>query len=187
MHSSNTADTRSEYRYPQGCEMDCDEFGKERQLTVLGVATSTLKKGLLPLSNMLFLFFAVFALCKGYGASIPTILNDVIDPRDPLQSGPAIVQTYKMRTRLDIVWSCVTTLFICTWVAIHPNIPPRDEGHIRSLWRRIKLMLWTLLVPELVLIWAYRQWDAAKYISEYFEGEHGNFWLFFCNLLRNYR
>jgi len=48
-------------------------------------------------------------------------------------------------------------------------------------------MLWTLVMPELVLIWAYRQWDAAKYISEYFQGGHGNVWLFFCNLLRNYR
>ena len=35
-----------------------------------------------------------------------------------------------MRTRFDIVWTCVTTLFICTWVAIHPNIPPRGAGHV---------------------------------------------------------
>jgi len=136
---------------------------------------------------MFFLFFAVFALCQHYGASIPVILDDVIDPRDSLQPGPAVVQTHKMRTRFDIVWSCVTTLFICTWVAIHPNIPPRGEGHLRSVWRRIKLMLCTLVVPELVVIWAYRQWAAARYISEYFQGGHGNVWLFVCNLLRNYR
>ena len=119
---------------------------------------------------MSFLVFAVFALCQRYGASMPVILNDVIDLREPLQSSPAIVQTHKMRTHLDIVWSCVTTLFICTWVAIHPNIPPRSEGHLKSLWRKIKLMLLTLLVPELVLIWAYRQWDAARHIAEYFQG-----------------
>ena len=132
---------------------------------------------------MFILTFAIFALCQHYSASVPVILNDVIDPREPLQSGPAV---HKMRTRFDIVWSCVTTLFICTWVAIHPNIPPQGEGHMKSLWRRIKLMLWTLLVPELVLMWAYRQWDAARFIAEYFQGEHRNV-LLFCKLLRNYR
>ena len=34
-------------------------------------------------------------------------------------------------------------------------------------------MLWTLVVPELILIWAYRQWAAARHIAELFEGEHG--------------
>jgi hypothetical protein len=27
------------------------------------------------------------------------------------------------RTLLGIIWSCVTTIFLCTWVSIHPNIP----------------------------------------------------------------
>ena len=38
-------------------------------------------------------------------------------------------------------------------------------------------MLWTLLVPELVLIWAYKQWAAARYYGELFKGE---IYLFRC-------
>jgi len=114
----------------------------------------------------MFILFLILAVFQHYGASMPII----IDIREVLQSGP-VIQDQKIRTRFDIVWSCVSTLFICTWVAIHPNIPPRGEGHTRSLWRRVKLMLWTLLVPELILIWAYKQWSAARYIAEYFEGE----------------
>jgi len=32
-------------------------------------------------------------------------------------------------------------------------------------------MLWALIVPELVLAWAIRQWMAAKMIEEEFKGE----------------
>ena len=70
-----------------------------------------------------------------------------------------------MRTQSDIIWSCVATLFICTWVTIHPNIPPRNEGSIVFL---------TLVVPELMLIWAYRQWALATDIGELFKGENGS-------------
>src|ERR1700691_5725134 len=28
-----------------------------------------------------------------------------------------------VRTKTSIVWSCLVTIFSCTWVAVHPNIP----------------------------------------------------------------
>src|SRR6266545_4104434 len=121
------------------------------------------------ISRNMFILLLIIGVFRSYGASMPIIPN-VSDPREALQSGP-VIQNQKIRTHFDIVWSCVSTLFICTWVAIHPNIPPQGEGRLWSLWRRIKLMLWTLLVPELILIWAYKQWAAARYVAEYFQGE----------------
>jgi hypothetical protein len=35
------------------------------------------------------------------------------------------------RTLLGIVWSCITTIFLCTWVAIHPNIPEPEPQNKR--------------------------------------------------------
>ena len=124
-------------------------------------------------SNMLcfLLLFSVLSqanYCVGSG--LPTVSAHAPDsesaPSPVAQSGCSI----KTRTHFEIIWSCISTLFICTWVSIHPNIPPRDEGHLCSLWRRIKLMLWTLLVPELILLWAIRQWLAARFIAELFKG-----------------
>ena len=128
------------------------------------------------LSPNMFILFLAIAVFQSFGASMP-IIPGLMDPREVLQSGPVILGNHRIRTHFDIVWSCVATLFICTWVAIHPNIPPRGEGHIRSLWRRIKLMLWTLVVPELILIWAYRQWSVVRYIAEYFQGRDEIVWL----------
>jgi len=119
----------------------------------------------------MFVLFFVFALFPTSGSSLPII--PIV--REVLQPDLVTVESNKLRTRFDIVWTCISTLFVCTWVAIHPNVPPRGEGHIRSLWRRIKLMLWTLVVPEMILVWAYRQWAAARYIAELFEGEHSIF------------
>ena len=126
-----------------------------------------------PQFNMFVLFF-LFALFRNYGASLPiTDIPNVLDVRDVIPPAPVTVENHQLRSLFDIVWSCISTVFICTWVAIHPNVPPRGEGHIQSVWRQIKLMLWTLVVPEMVLVWAYRQWAAARYIAKLFEGEHG--------------
>jgi len=76
----------------------------------------------------------------------------------------------KKRTQYEIIWNCLTTIVICTWVSIHPNIPPPHKGHLGVFWRRIKLMLWSLIVPELILGWAFRQWIAAREIEREFKG-----------------
>jgi len=75
------------------------------------------------------------------------------------------------RSELDILISCWTTIFICTWVSIHPNIPPSGKTVIRTLWRRITLMFWALIVPELILAWAVRQWLVARAIVHEFRGK----------------
>jgi len=31
------------------------------------------------------------------------------------------------RSLRDIIWSCVLTMSLCTWVAVHPNIPSPDD------------------------------------------------------------
>ncbi|KAF4600347.1 hypothetical protein EYR38_004972 [Pleurotus pulmonarius] len=74
------------------------------------------------------------------------------------------------RSVYEIVWSCVAVVFACTWVAIHPNVPPK---HIRtSRWRRLRrrvcLMIWALLVPELMVMWAVGQWSSADIVSREF-------------------
>lgn len=74
------------------------------------------------------------------------------------------------RDTTDIVWSCLAVIFCCTWVAIHPNVP--HYGIRASRWkmlrRRVLLMLWAILVPELMVMWAVRQWfEAGQAVEDY--------------------
>ena len=82
------------------------------------------------------------------------------------------------RTIWNIVWSCFATIFLCTWVAIHPNIPcpkVREANSRIQRWvwnpllsfakHRLPLFICALLGPEYVLGWAVRQFLRARKIA----------------------
>ena len=88
------------------------------------------------------------------------------------------------RTIWSIMWSCLVTIFSCTWVAVHPNIPcPKKReanGWIeRRIWNsllsfaehRLPLFICALLVPEYVLAWAIRQFLSARRLANENKGE----------------
>ncbi len=82
------------------------------------------------------------------------------------------------RTIWNIIWNSIATIFSCTWVAVHPNIP--DPNLKAKFWRhRLKLMAITLTVPELVVIWAMRQWLTVHQASAS-QAERGAFCFYYC-------
>ena len=73
----------------------------------------------------------------------------------------------------------MVTIFSCTWVAVHPNVPcPKKReanGWIeRCIWNplisfvehRLPLFICALLVPEYVLAWSIRQFLVARKIAK---------------------
>ncbi|KIK51329.1 hypothetical protein GYMLUDRAFT_181605 [Collybiopsis luxurians FD-317 M1] len=66
------------------------------------------------------------------------------------------------RSLYQIVWSCVGVLIACTWVAVHPNVPSPRDGFWRILGRKFWLMVVALIAPEVVVLWAARQWFSAR-------------------------
>ncbi|KDQ60372.1 hypothetical protein JAAARDRAFT_205330 [Jaapia argillacea MUCL 33604] len=76
------------------------------------------------------------------------------------------------RTASSIVFSCLTTIFTCTWVAVHPNIPSPDESIIEVTLRRTGLTLMAVIAPEIVLVLALRQFFVARRIAKDHR-EHG--------------
>src|SRR5258707_7543544 len=71
------------------------------------------------------------------------------------------------RTMFNIVWGCVSTTIICAWAAIHPNIPPR-EGLLKRTLRRLELMFWTIVAPEILPCWALNQLLGAITVRDVF-------------------
>ncbi|KAI9450282.1 hypothetical protein F5148DRAFT_960239, partial [Russula earlei] len=70
------------------------------------------------------------------------------------------------RSLWHIIWSCAVTLFLCTWVSVHPNIPSPDETWLQVTMRRLGLMLAALLIPEAMIALALRQRLAADELAE---------------------
>ncbi len=68
------------------------------------------------------------------------------------------------RTVLNILWSCLATIFASTWLAIHPNVPGKkftDKGEISLAVERAKIMGIAILAPEVILGWAAEQFYVA--------------------------
>ena len=71
-----------------------------------------------------------------------------------------------LRTIWNILRGCLATTMACTWVSIHPNVPFKNEGRWEVLARRLFLMFFSILAPEVMVMWAFKQWRGAILIRE---------------------
>ncbi|KAF2496196.1 hypothetical protein BU16DRAFT_509060 [Lophium mytilinum] len=98
-----------------------------------------------------------------------------------------------VRSSLEIVWSCLSLLFLCTWSIQHLNVPAQARPSLKRqayfFQRKIAGMLFTLFAPELVLGVALNElasaWSCTKYLKEFAEEDDVEWTLthsFFANM-----
>lgn len=56
------------------------------------------------------------------------------------------------------------------WVSVHPNVPLRGEGEWMLRFRRVYLMSFSILAPEFMILWAFKQWRGAVMIRDTVNG-----------------
>ncbi|KAJ6573063.1 hypothetical protein DFH09DRAFT_916258 [Mycena vulgaris] len=95
-----------------------------------------------------------------------SIAAQTLDPRASVDSCDDI---NNCRRLFDIVWGCLATIFACTWVSVHPNVPPPDQGWLALLWRRLRMMLMAVIAPEVMVGFAVRQIFVARKFSKEFD------------------
>jgi hypothetical protein len=79
---------------------------------------------------------------------------------------------FDTRSIYNILWSCLSTIFACTWITVHPNIPAPGDSQWAVLRRRLAIMGYFLLTPEFVIYWAARQHFDARYLTKKHEKNH---------------
>jgi hypothetical protein len=116
---------------------------------------------------MLILLFLYAITQSAFGEAIP--ISSIERREDQLS---------QTRTVWDIVRTCLSTIFLCTWVSLHPNISStQDERDMNRrdklrkwlvdlLTYKLPLFVWALLVPEYILAWAIRQYITAGEIQK---------------------
>lgn len=72
------------------------------------------------------------------------------------------VQETKERDTVSLILSCVLTLGLCVYSALHLNVPPKYETYAGAILRQTKWCLIALLAPEVVLYAAWKQWASAR-------------------------
>ncbi|KAJ7746519.1 hypothetical protein B0H14DRAFT_2541828 [Mycena olivaceomarginata] len=124
---------------------------------------------------MLILLIFVHILSSN-GSVAPVAL-----PLAPQTSTDTCDDLNSCRKLFDIVWGCLATIFACTWVSVHPNVPPPDQSRPALFRRRLRMMLIGIIAPEIMVGFAARQffgaWKLSRNPKYKFSMTHG---YFFC-------
>ncbi|KAF2450693.1 hypothetical protein P171DRAFT_427014 [Karstenula rhodostoma CBS 690.94] len=64
----------------------------------------------------------------------------------------------------DIIVSCVLTLTICVWSALHLNVPSEESKLAERNYRRVRWVVLGLFAPELVVSTAFGQFLTARWL-----------------------
>lgn len=64
-----------------------------------------------------------------------------------------------------LILSCILTLAICVWSALHLNIPGKNESRRKHWFRYVRWVTLGIFVPELVVLAAWRQWTSARSLT----------------------
>ncbi|CAJ2506397.1 Uu.00g005270.m01.CDS01 [Anthostomella pinea] len=76
------------------------------------------------------------------------------------------IQDPNGRGTTSLVVSCLLTLVLCVWSALHLNVPPRDQSRWQALWLNVRWIVAGIYAPELVVFTAWRQWCSARLLQQ---------------------
>ena len=124
-------------------------------------------------ASMLLVLILVYLLYafQTHAAPLTSLLADSGSNATTVLSTSACICPADQRSMWDILWSCLATIFACSWVSVHPNIPGPNESQWRIFLRRLELMFWAVVGPEMIITWAFRQWLSARRLEKIYKGE----------------
>ena len=70
------------------------------------------------------------------------------------------------RSAWDILWSCLSTIFACTWTLLHMDVPPRNMSIARCTVSKIREWVLAILAPEVTFLRATGQLADAKTLQK---------------------
>jgi len=81
------------------------------------------------------------------------------------EAEPVWVPNHRRRSTFDFLQTCILTLILCAWTAIHLNVPtPKSrDSWWRRAWDKVIWMIGAILAPEGLFVVAFRQyWEARQ-------------------------
>ena len=125
-----------------------------------------------------------YALLVCFLAPLPCLSNN--SQLNDVEYVPGWVSSPDGRGTFDILQSCLVTIILCTWSALHLNLPARNERHVFFILRKAKWMVQTLLGPEFIVWLAVGQrYEASDSVLKFKELGHPEWTLkygFYANM-----
>ncbi|KAN0070916.1 hypothetical protein V8E54_011081 [Elaphomyces granulatus] len=74
------------------------------------------------------------------------------------------------RGTVGIIWSCLTTIVLCTYTVQHLNVPSKPKSNGEQLLRKLGHVLFNLMIPELSAVFALEEfvwsWKHSKRVRD---------------------
>jgi len=80
------------------------------------------------------------------------------------------------RGTIDIIWTSLITIFLCTWTSLHLNIPSLEENYWQHIKRKFRWNLQAIMGPEFIVAFATGQKVEARRSVEMWKGSGYNDW-----------
>jgi len=80
------------------------------------------------------------------------------------------------RGTIDIIYSCIFTIFICIWSVLCVNIAPSEESAVAEYLQKLKLAFLCILGPDFLLLLAVGQFESARKSCRQFESLNLSRW-----------
>ena len=71
-----------------------------------------------------------------------------------------------VRGTTSLLLSCVLTLVLCVWSALHLNVPQQNAKPLQTLLCNARWVITGVYAPELVVFTAWRQWASARLLGK---------------------
>lgn len=124
------------------------------------MASSYLSTQLLP---WLLLFFSTAATAAS--STIVDVQPDILVGRDHNEfneTRQGWTGSSNQRGTIDIIWSCMVTMFLCSWSILCLNVPSPEDSKIYIFHRRFWLTCLCFLGPEFTMLGAAGEWASAR-------------------------
>lgn len=69
------------------------------------------------------------------------------------------------RSSWDILWTCISTIFACTWTALHLAVPHRSKSSGDWMSKKVPIWIYALLAPEMMTIFAISEFRQALHVA----------------------
>lgn len=126
-----------------------------------------MKPGILPVSFLLqVLLWPALAVRREHSA---------VETREEQQRQQPLTTSWRAepngRGTFSLVFSCIVTLTLCVWSALHLNIPPPHRGLRWRFLEKTKWVLYGVFAPELVVATAAAQFIVASWLKKEIEAD----------------
>ncbi|KAJ9602789.1 hypothetical protein H2200_012569 [Cladophialophora chaetospira] len=95
-------------------------------------------------------------------------LSPSSDQNKPANYSTGWIPEPETRGTWGLLYSCIFTLSLCVYSAIHINVPARGESGNTRFWRKVKWVIIAIFAPEIALYSAWQQYYIANNFRYHF-------------------